>query len=115
MKKIACFCAFTFSLLASLSAQAQWQWLDQSGRKIYSDQAPPKDVPESKIIKGADGRPYTPVLPIAELIKNPKYKDPNAETAVAVNGKAAAPATAASAAATAKPSTAEAKRPPRRS
>lgn len=110
MKKIAWFCAFTFSLLASLSAQAQWQWLDQSGRKIYSDQAPPKDVPESKIIKGADGRPYTPVLPIAELIKNPKYKDPNAETAVAVNGKAAAPATAASAAARAKPSTAEAKK-----
>ena len=110
MKKFAWLCAFTFSLLASLSAQAQWQWVDQSGRKIFSDQAPPKDVPESKIIKGADGRPYTPVAPIAELIKNPKYGNPSDQTAVLIKGKVAAPAAAASAAATAKPVTAEAKK-----
>ena len=110
MKQTAWFFAFTFSLLASVSAQAQWQWVDHSGRKIYSDQAPPKDVPESKIIKGADGRPYMAVVPIAELIKNPKYSTPSDQTAVLIKNKVAAPAVAASAAATAKPVTAEAKK-----
>lgn len=113
MKKIACFCAFTFSLLASVGAQAQWQWIDQSGHKIFSDQAPPKDVPESKIIKGSDGRPYAPVPPIAELIKNPKYKVVSSDEPTPVaktKAKAVAPAVAASAAAAAKPVTAEAKK-----
>lgn len=37
--------------LAGGSAHAQWQWLDKSGRKVFSDQAPSPDVPERNILK----------------------------------------------------------------
>lgn len=30
---------------------AQWQWLDASGRKVFSDQPPPADVPANRILK----------------------------------------------------------------
>ncbi len=39
----------------SLTASAQWQWLDGSGRKVFSDQAPPPDVPEKNILKRPGG------------------------------------------------------------
>ena len=111
MKQVVWFCAFTLSLFASLNAQAQWQWLDQSGRKMYSDQPPPANVPESKILKGADGRPYLPAPQVAAPVKAPSYKyvGPDA-TPVAGKAKAVAPAVAANATAAAKPSAAEAKR-----
>ena len=36
---------------ASISALAQWQWVDKDGRKVYSDRPPPADVPEKSIVK----------------------------------------------------------------
>lgn len=41
----------------SVPAWAQWQWLDASGKKVFSDLAPPADVPEKNILKrpGASG------------------------------------------------------------
>lgn len=30
---------------------AQWQWVDKDGRKIFSDRAPPPDIPEKSILK----------------------------------------------------------------
>lgn len=46
---------------ASLGASAQWQWLDKDGRKVFSDRAPPADIPEKNILKRAGGRlPSTP-------------------------------------------------------
>jgi len=30
---------------------AQWQWVDKDGRKVFSDQAPPADVPTRNIVK----------------------------------------------------------------
>lgn len=30
---------------------AQWQWIDKDGRKVFSDQAPPADIPARNIIK----------------------------------------------------------------
>jgi hypothetical protein len=40
-------------VLAALSSgvYAQWQWLDKDGRKIFSDRAPPPDVPDKNIVK----------------------------------------------------------------
>lgn len=35
----------------SLTAMAQWQWVDKDGRKVYSDRPPPADVPEKNILK----------------------------------------------------------------
>jgi len=43
------------ALLLCVSAQAQWQWLDNSGRKVYSDQAPPPSVPVKNILKQPGG------------------------------------------------------------
>jgi hypothetical protein len=44
--------------LVPLAASAQWQWVDKSGRKVFSDQAPPPDVAPDKILKrpGPRGR-----------------------------------------------------------
>ena len=37
--------------LSCLAAQAQWQWVDNAGRKVYSDQPPPSDIPTKNIVK----------------------------------------------------------------
>lgn len=36
---------------APLLASAQWQWLDKDGRKVFSDQAPPPDIPANRILR----------------------------------------------------------------
>ena len=35
----------------SAGAFAQWQWIDKEGRKVFSDRAPPVDIPPSAILK----------------------------------------------------------------
>ena len=42
-----------FLVLSCTSALAQWQWLDKDGRKVFSDRAPPPEVPEKNIVKRA--------------------------------------------------------------
>ena len=37
--------------LLSFSATAQWAWVDKNGRKIFSDRAPPADIPSKSIFK----------------------------------------------------------------
>lgn len=37
--------------LMSMAASAQWQWTDKNGNKVFSDRAPPPDVPEKSILK----------------------------------------------------------------
>lgn len=39
-----------------LSAMAQWQWIDKSGHKVYSDQSPPPDIPAKNVLKAPSGR-----------------------------------------------------------
>jgi hypothetical protein len=51
-------------LLLPLGASAQWQWIDKDNKKVFSDQPPPPEVPEDKILH----RPAAPnrrVLPAA--------------------------------------------------
>lgn len=45
--------ALLFGLLCALSlpACAQWQWLDNHGKRVFSDQAPPANVPEKDVLK----------------------------------------------------------------
>lgn len=43
------------SALACGSAIAQWQWVDAKGRKVYSDTAPPRSIPEKNILKRPSG------------------------------------------------------------
>lgn len=41
-------------------AMAQWQWVDANGRKVFSDQPPPADIPQKNILK----QPLAPSMPI---------------------------------------------------
>lgn len=47
------------------STFAQWQWIDKDGRKVFSDRAPPTDIPEKSILKRPNSRFSTPVSPDA--------------------------------------------------
>ncbi len=47
--------------LVAIAAQAQWQWIDKDGRKVFSDRAPPAEILEKNILK----RPGARASPIA--------------------------------------------------
>ncbi|OUM01936.1 DUF4124 domain-containing protein [Variovorax sp. JS1663] len=38
-------------LLAATTVQAQWQWIDQSNKKVFSDTAPPPEIPDKNILR----------------------------------------------------------------
>lgn len=61
-------------------ALAQWQWIDNTGRKVFSDTAPPASIPDKNILK----RPGT-TAPMATA-------PAPAPAAPAANGGPAAPA-----------------------
>lgn len=42
------------ALLATAPAAAQWAWRDAAGKMVYSDQAPPRSVPERSIVRRPD-------------------------------------------------------------
>lgn len=42
--------------LFSVAASAQWQWVDKDGRKVFSDRAPPVEIPEKNILKRPGSR-----------------------------------------------------------
>ncbi|MFZ4481429.1 MAG: DUF4124 domain-containing protein [Rhodoferax sp.] len=46
--------------LLCFEATAHWHWLDKDGRKVFSDRAPPPEIPEKDILE----RP-APVLTVA--------------------------------------------------
>jgi hypothetical protein len=46
-------------LMASLSAFAQYSWIDSAGRRVFSDQPPPADIPPKDILS-------KPGMPVAE-------------------------------------------------
>ena len=41
----------TLACVWSAGASAQWQWMDKDGRKVFSDRAPPADIPEKSILR----------------------------------------------------------------
>lgn len=50
MKQLASI-AFILTSLLPLAAPAQWSWIDRDGRQVFSDRAPPANVPEKDIRK----------------------------------------------------------------
>ncbi len=48
----------------TLSATAQWQWLDKDGRKVFSDRPPTSDVKDKDILKQPSGRAPANVAPV---------------------------------------------------
>ena len=51
----------TALFLCATASMAQWQWLDDSGLKVYSDRPPPASVPAKNIIKRPGHNP-APVI-----------------------------------------------------
>jgi uncharacterized protein DUF4124 len=50
---------------------AQWQWIDNNGRKVYSDQSPPADIPAKSIIKQPGVKAPAPPEPVAAAASQP--------------------------------------------
>jgi hypothetical protein len=48
----------------SLAASAQWQWIDGAGKKVFSDQPPPMDVPEKNILNKPRNAPTPRANPV---------------------------------------------------
>lgn len=38
-----------------MAASAQWQWIDNQGKKVFSDRPPPAEVPEKNILRRPGG------------------------------------------------------------
>lgn len=53
--------------LVPLAASAQWQWLDKDGRKVFSDQPPPPDVPPNRVLKQPGSRAAAAAAPAAPV------------------------------------------------
>jgi type IV secretory pathway VirB10-like protein len=51
----------SLSLVFSMSAMAQYMWLDASGRKVFSDQPPPASIPSKRILQQPGKSAATPV------------------------------------------------------
>ncbi|HEX7889233.1 MAG TPA: DUF4124 domain-containing protein [Ramlibacter sp.] len=54
-----------------LAAAAQWQWLDNSGRKVFSDQPPPPDIAPNRIVKTGRGAAATAIQQQAAATEAP--------------------------------------------
>ena len=86
---------FAIALATSLTATAQYQWIDKNGSRVYSDVAPPADIPAKNILKQPRGSSAT-----AARTESPAATSAGA-TASGAAPTASAPAAAASGAATA--------------
>jgi hypothetical protein len=54
--------ALALACTLSIAASAQWQWLDNSGNKVFSDRGPPPEIPAKNILKQPGGAPKTAPL-----------------------------------------------------
>ena len=54
----------SMGLLFSSVAMAQWMWVDSTGKKVFSDTAPPSSIPDKNILRKPGGRSV--VLPAEE-------------------------------------------------
>ncbi len=61
--------------LACTAAVAQWQWVDSSGRKVFSDTPPPPGIPDKDILKRASP---AAVRPAAQAPAAPSAPAPTA-------------------------------------
>ncbi len=62
MKQLANIALVLIGLLP-LAASAQWSWIDKDGRQVFSDRAPPAQVPEKDIRKRPGAARNDPLLP----------------------------------------------------
>ena len=79
---------FALAMATSLTAAAQYQWIDKNGSRVYSDVAPPADIPAKNILKQPRGSSSSLSAPVTEA---PAQAAP---TAAAASAPASGPATA---------------------
>ena len=80
------------ALALPLAAGAQWQWIDKDGRKVFSDQPPPADLPEKNVLKQPTRAPrvaFTPSTGAAPAPDAPAAPAAPPRTAASGAGKAA--------------------------
>ncbi len=65
---------------------AQWQWIDKDGRKVFSDQSPPPDIPAKSILRQPGGRAAAPA-PALEAASAPAAGTRTAANTPKVSGK----------------------------
>jgi hypothetical protein len=53
------------ALVASLPALAQYSWIDHTGRRVFSDQPPPADIPQKDILSEQATPTAAPTAPVA--------------------------------------------------
>jgi len=54
------------------TASAQWQWIDKDGHKVFSDRAPPTEIPDKNILKRPGNRaPAAPSSDTTEAADTP--------------------------------------------
>lgn len=56
----------------SISAWAQWQWIDKDGRKVFSDSPPPASIQDKDILKRAVVESRPAAVPAAVKASAPK-------------------------------------------
>lgn len=69
-------------LALSTAAMAQWQWVDGTGRKVFSDTPPPANIPDKSILK-KPGAGVAPAVAAAEPVAAPAPSAPAAPQAPA--------------------------------
>jgi len=84
-KQLLWIAACTTTLAASSAWAQQWQWLDNNGNKVFSDRAPPPEIPESNILK--QPKSTTPRSGISYGDGNTTSEQPKAEAAPVISGK----------------------------
>jgi hypothetical protein len=50
-------CLLAAACLLPALASAQWQWVDNQGRRVFSDRSPPPEVPAKNILRQPGGAP----------------------------------------------------------
>jgi hypothetical protein len=53
-------------LACNTFAMAQWQWVDATGRKVFSDTPPPAGIPDKNVLKQPGGGRIAIPAPVAE-------------------------------------------------
>jgi type IV secretory pathway VirB10-like protein len=72
------FLVASFGLVFSLTAAAQYMWLDAAGRKVFSDQPPPANIPAKRVLQQPGKASATPVAS-SETEEKPAAKSVAAE------------------------------------
>ncbi|HSV60233.1 MAG TPA: DUF4124 domain-containing protein [Variovorax sp.] len=76
--------------LLPLAAHAQWQWTDKNGKTVFSDTAPPPEVPEKNILRRGNAPAPRPNPNVVVL--NPGAEPEGKPAAAAAAPTAAKPA-----------------------